>query len=32
MSRIFQLFLKHQDKLDKITMWGVNDGNSWKNN
>lgn len=28
----FKLFLKHQDRLDKITMWGVNDGNSWKNN
>ncbi|MCL6219711.1 endo-1,4-beta-xylanase [Zunongwangia pacifica] len=28
----FKLFLKHQDKLDKITMWGVNDGNSWRNN
>ena len=28
----FKLFLKHQDKLDRITMWGVNDGNSWKNN
>ncbi|WP_035916828.1 endo-1,4-beta-xylanase [Flavimarina sp. Hel_I_48] len=28
----FKLFLKHQDKIDKVTMWGVNDGNSWKNN
>ena len=28
----FKLFLKHQDKLEKITMWGVNDGNSWRNN
>jgi len=28
----FKLFLKHHDKIDKVTMWGVNDGNSWKNN
>ncbi len=28
----FKLFLKHQDKLEKVTMWGVNDGNSWRNN
>ncbi|MAW93733.1 MULTISPECIES: endo-1,4-beta-xylanase [unclassified Leeuwenhoekiella] len=28
----FKLFLKHEDKLDKVTMWGVNDGNSWRNN
>ena len=28
----FKLFFKHQDKLDKVTMWGVNDGNSWRNN
>lgn len=28
----FKLFLKHEDKIDKVTMWGVNDGNSWKNN
>lgn len=27
----FKLFLKHEDKLDKITLWGVNDGNSWRN-
>ncbi|MCL4125804.1 UNVERIFIED_CONTAM: hypothetical protein GTU68_021404 [Idotea baltica] len=29
---IFALFLKHKDKIDRITFWGVNDGNSWKNN
>ncbi|MCC4213625.1 endo-1,4-beta-xylanase [Leeuwenhoekiella parthenopeia] len=28
----FKLFLKHEDKLDKVTFWGVNDGNSWRNN
>ncbi len=28
---IFKLFLKHQDKISRVTLWGVNDGNSWKN-
>lgn len=28
----FQLFIKHQDKIERVTLWGVNDGNSWKNN
>lgn len=28
----FQLFLKHQAKIDRVTLWGVNDGQSWKNN
>ena len=28
---IFKLFLKHQDKIDRITFWGVNDGQSWLN-
>ena len=27
----FKLFIKHQDKIDRVTLWGVNDGNSWKN-
>ena len=27
----FKLFIKHQDKIDKVTLWGVNDGNSWRN-
>jgi endo-1,4-beta-xylanase len=25
------LFLKHQDKIDRVTLWGVNDAQSWKN-
>ena len=29
---IFELFLKHQDKISRVTFWGVNDGDSWKNN
>ncbi len=28
----FNLFLKHQDVISRVTLWGVNDGNSWKNN
>lgn len=28
----FRLFLKHQDKIDRVTLWGVNDAQSWKNN
>lgn len=28
----FRLFLKHQDKIDRVTLWGVNDALSWKNN
>ncbi len=28
----FKLFLKHQDKISRVTLWGVNDRNSWKNN
>lgn len=28
----FDLFLKHQDKISRVTLWGVQDGQSWKNN
>jgi endo-1,4-beta-xylanase len=28
---LFTLFLKHQDKIDRVTFWGVNDGQSWLN-
>ncbi len=28
---IFNLFLKHQDKISRVTFWGVNDGGSWLN-
>lgn len=27
----FKLFMKHQNKIERVTLWGVNDGNSWKN-
>lgn len=29
---IFELFLKHQDKIGRVTFWGVQDGDSWLNN
>lgn len=29
---IFKLFLKHQDKISRVTFWGVNDGQTWLNN
>jgi endo-1,4-beta-xylanase len=27
----FKLFLDHHDKISRVTLWGVNDGDSWKN-
>jgi len=28
----FKLFLKHQDKISRVTLWGIADQHSWKNN
>jgi endo-1,4-beta-xylanase len=28
---LFALFLKHKDKVTRVTFWGVNDGQSWLN-
>ncbi len=28
----FKLFLKHADVVSRVTVWGVHDGQSWKNN
>lgn len=28
---IFNIFLKHRDKISRITFWGVNDSHSWLN-
>ena len=28
---IFKLFIKHQDKISRVTLWGVNDGQTWLN-
>jgi len=27
----FKLFLKHKDKISRVTLWGVSDATSWKN-
>ena len=32
MLDFFKLFMKYQDKVSRVTMWGVSDGRSWKNN
>lgn len=31
MLDFFKLFIKHQDKVTRVTLWGVSDGGSWKN-
>jgi len=31
-TEFFRLFLKHADKIDRVTMWGLTDGDSWRNN
>jgi len=28
----FTIFLKHQEHIKRVTLWGVSDGHSWKNN
>jgi endo-1,4-beta-xylanase len=28
---LFKIFLKHKDKIARVTFWGVNDGQSWLN-
>lgn len=30
-EEIFKLFLKHEDKIDRVTFWGVTDTHSWLN-
>jgi endo-1,4-beta-xylanase len=27
----FELFEKHSDKISRVTLWGLSDANSWKN-
>jgi GH35 family endo-1,4-beta-xylanase len=27
----FKLFLRHKDKITRVTLWGVSDGDSWRN-
>ncbi|HPN47976.1 MAG TPA: endo-1,4-beta-xylanase, partial [Bacteroidales bacterium] len=31
-TELFALFLKHHRHIDRVTLWGLNDGNSWRNN
>jgi endo-1,4-beta-xylanase len=31
-TEIFRLFHKHRDAIDRVTFWGVDDGQSWRNN
>jgi endo-1,4-beta-xylanase len=31
MADFFRLFLKHQDKITRVTLWGVCDDDSWRN-
>ena len=28
---LFGLYLRHQDKIERVTCWGVYDGHSWLN-
>lgn len=30
-AALFNLFLKHKDKITRVTFWGVDDGQSWLN-
>ena len=32
MRDFFRLFLKHADKISRVTTWGISDRDSWKNN
>jgi len=31
-EELFKLFLKHKDKIERVTFWGTSDDQSWKNN
>jgi endo-1,4-beta-xylanase len=31
-EQIFALFLKHQEKISRVTFWGISDKQSWLNN
>ncbi len=30
-AEIFEIFYRKRDKIDRVTLWGVHDGMSWKN-
>ena len=29
---LFAIYRRHQDVLDRVTLWGLQDGKSWRNN
>lgn len=29
---LFELFLRHSDAIERVTLWGVNDNQTWRNN
>jgi GH35 family endo-1,4-beta-xylanase len=29
-ARLFALFVKHRDAIDRVTFWGLNDRRSWR--
>ena len=31
-EELFRIFYKKRDKIDRVTLWGIDDGMSWKNN
>ena len=31
-AELFQVFMRHRDVIDRVTFWGVGDGDSWLNN
>lgn len=31
MCKLFDIYLRHQKVIDRVTFWGVSDGDSWKN-
>ena len=31
MSEFFKLFIKHSDKVTRVTVWGATDADSWRN-
>ncbi|TAF90969.1 MAG: hypothetical protein EAZ48_00400, partial [Flavobacteriia bacterium] len=30
-AQLFEIFYKKRDKIDRVTMWGIHDDMSWKN-
>lgn len=30
-EELFKIFYKYRDKIDRVTLWGLQDANSWKN-